>query len=267
MVEYFFHWKKSAQAIKWSQRKKSKKKKDKLRALAKLRYGAAEKKSSLSLSSSFSGTANDIFGAGGDGTVDSDDVSDYHNSYCEMCFTCGQLLCCDGCERAYHLSCVTPPLKEVPQEDWYCPICQSLLDSKQIQRHQNGNWMAKPMTFTMSQEKVSKLKVHQSDNEEEDIENSPRTERTMSLESIEDDYVQDELEDQVETNGIDSSSKKDSKIPPPPSPPSFTTKKNKCEENTEHVSMSFQSVKKNRKRHRKIEAPRHIPQSVLPSKE
>lgn len=58
---------------------------------------------------------------------DSDAPSDYHNEYCDLCFTGGQLLCCDGCCRAFHFSCVTPPIKDVPKDDWFCTQCRALL--------------------------------------------------------------------------------------------------------------------------------------------
>ncbi|KAG7379370.1 hypothetical protein PHYPSEUDO_008690 [Phytophthora pseudosyringae] len=48
----------------------------------------------------------------------------YHNELCELCATGGNLLCCDGCARAYHISCAQPPITKVPDEDWYCLHCQ-----------------------------------------------------------------------------------------------------------------------------------------------
>jgi hypothetical protein len=30
---------------------------------------------------------------------------------------------CDGCDDAYHTGCMRPPLDEVPQTQWYCPMC------------------------------------------------------------------------------------------------------------------------------------------------
>ena len=45
----------------------------------------------------------------------------------EECFICkdgGDLLLCDGdCQKAFHLSCLNPPLQEVPEGDWFCPAC------------------------------------------------------------------------------------------------------------------------------------------------
>ena len=34
------------------------------------------------------------------------------------------LLLCDGCDAPYHMSCVKPPLLEVPDGDWFCAVCE-----------------------------------------------------------------------------------------------------------------------------------------------
>ncbi|XP_064480743.1 PHD and RING finger domain-containing protein 1-like isoform X2 [Ornithodoros turicata] len=47
-------------------------------------------------------------------------------TYCEVCGACDRedrLLLCDGCDLGYHCECLTPPLEEVPIEEWYCPEC------------------------------------------------------------------------------------------------------------------------------------------------
>lgn len=33
---------------------------------------------------------------------------------------------CDRCDRGWHLYCLSPPLKEPPKGQWYCPTCQEL---------------------------------------------------------------------------------------------------------------------------------------------
>lgn len=43
--------------------------------------------------------------------------------HCVVCTDGGDLLICDGCSATYHLECLTPPLKEVPEESWFCPKC------------------------------------------------------------------------------------------------------------------------------------------------
>lgn len=45
------------------------------------------------------------------------------------CLICGnhnkpsETLLCDNCDNPYHMSCLSPPISEVPQGSWYCPKC------------------------------------------------------------------------------------------------------------------------------------------------
>lgn len=32
-------------------------------------------------------------------------------------------LVCDSCEEIFHVSCIKPPVKEIPHKDWYCASC------------------------------------------------------------------------------------------------------------------------------------------------
>ena len=46
---------------------------------------------------------------------------------CELCQSptlADPMLLCDTCNRGYHISCLTPPLTQVPPGDWHCPVCQ-----------------------------------------------------------------------------------------------------------------------------------------------
>ncbi|OQV20057.1 Nucleosome-remodeling factor subunit BPTF [Hypsibius exemplaris] len=55
-------------------------------------------------------------------------TSDYtiqHEEACRSCQRLGELICCEHCPATYHLECVTPPLKDVPEGEWVCPVCRS----------------------------------------------------------------------------------------------------------------------------------------------
>ncbi|KFO82127.1 Autoimmune regulator, partial [Cuculus canorus] len=42
---------------------------------------------------------------------------------CAVCGDGGELICCDGCPRAFHLACLVPPLPRVPSGMWRCASC------------------------------------------------------------------------------------------------------------------------------------------------
>lgn len=45
---------------------------------------------------------------------------------CQVCLSTGRaekLLLCDGCHVAIHVDCLSPPIAEVPEGDWYCADC------------------------------------------------------------------------------------------------------------------------------------------------
>ncbi|KAE9587971.1 putative histone acetyltransferase chromatin regulator PHD family [Lupinus albus] len=64
-------------------------------------------------------------------TTENDDL-------CTICQDGGDLLCCDGCPRAFHIDCV--PLPCIPSGTWYCKYCQN---NFQMDKHgeRNGNAM------------------------------------------------------------------------------------------------------------------------------
>lgn len=55
----------------------------------------------------------------------SDDEYSENNDFCHNCNRSGQLLCCDGCVKSFHFSCLEPPLDPAnpPEGEWYCPKC------------------------------------------------------------------------------------------------------------------------------------------------
>ncbi|XP_063162198.1 autoimmune regulator, partial [Candoia aspera] len=44
---------------------------------------------------------------------------------CAICRDGGELICCDGCPKAFHLGCLIPPLTEIPSGTWRCDSCSS----------------------------------------------------------------------------------------------------------------------------------------------
>jgi hypothetical protein len=72
-------------------------------------------------------------GKANDGRADDDDAADvdggggeevdHHDTECYVCQDGGDLICCDGCEKAYHSYCHRPKIWELPDGEWYCMIC------------------------------------------------------------------------------------------------------------------------------------------------
>jgi hypothetical protein len=54
-------------------------------------------------------------------------VEDRNQSQCTVCKrrTKALIICCDGCPLSFHLLCAEPPLKAVPEGDWFCRACES----------------------------------------------------------------------------------------------------------------------------------------------
>lgn len=50
-------------------------------------------------------------------------ASDQGLDACGICGDGGSLLICDGCEGEYHMTCLHPPLVEIPEGAWFCDTC------------------------------------------------------------------------------------------------------------------------------------------------
>jgi len=50
--------------------------------------------------------------------------------HCGLKHSSATTLICDECNHYWHMECLSPPLKAVPQGDWYCPNCA--LDPSEI---------------------------------------------------------------------------------------------------------------------------------------
>lgn len=67
-------------------------------------------------------------------------ASDIHMEFCRVCKVGGELLCCDSCPSAYHLFCLTPPLKQVPDGEWQCPRCSAPPLKGRVQKILHWRW-------------------------------------------------------------------------------------------------------------------------------
>lgn len=54
-------------------------------------------------------------------SLPSEPESDDNDNHCSYCRLGGELLCCDTCDRAFHLPCAQ--VVDVPDGDWSCPVC------------------------------------------------------------------------------------------------------------------------------------------------
>lgn len=76
----------------------------------------------------------------GDGDVGEDDDleddgwSDHNRWYCNICKDGGELLCCDRCPRAFHMSCLGMAGTAIPDTEWFCKMCAECLDRRRIKR-------------------------------------------------------------------------------------------------------------------------------------
>ena len=67
----------------------------------------------------------------GDDSSSCGEASDMHGNSrddepCAACGSCSSpklTLLCDGCPRAFHMSCLEPPISEVPNSEWFCAVC------------------------------------------------------------------------------------------------------------------------------------------------
>ncbi|XP_061669733.1 tripartite motif-containing protein 66 isoform X2 [Syngnathoides biaculeatus] len=58
--------------------------------------------------------------------AEEDDAQVESEDFCGVCLIGGDLLCCDGCPKVYHLSCHIPPLLSFPSGDWLCSLCRDV---------------------------------------------------------------------------------------------------------------------------------------------
>ncbi|KAK3004804.1 hypothetical protein RJ639_018430, partial [Escallonia herrerae] len=65
----------------------------------------------------------------------SSDEEDPEVEECRVCFKSGRavMIECDDCLCGFHLKCLKPPLKEVPEGDWTCGFCEARRSGKRVE--------------------------------------------------------------------------------------------------------------------------------------
>lgn len=56
--------------------------------------------------------------------------TDENDDLCSICYDAGDLLCCDGCPRAFHTECLFLPT--IPQGKWYCRYCEDMFQKEKF---------------------------------------------------------------------------------------------------------------------------------------
>ncbi|KAM4605265.1 autoimmune regulator [Polymixia lowei] len=69
---------------------------------------------------------------------------------CAVCKDGGELICCDVCPRAFHLTCHDPALTSIPSGTWRCQCCHGNLVKKEKARPPVQSLMAQPLQTNAS---------------------------------------------------------------------------------------------------------------------
>ena len=63
-------------------------------------------------------------------------TQDDNDDYCSSCGGNGELICCDGCTRSFHFSCVDPVLShDAMPVEWFCNVCRINRDPAHLPTH------------------------------------------------------------------------------------------------------------------------------------
>ncbi|XP_038047464.1 chromodomain-helicase-DNA-binding protein 4-like isoform X2 [Patiria miniata] len=74
-----------------------------------------------------------------------EEEQDEHMEFCRVCKDGGELLCCDQCPSSYHIFCLNPPLKEIPDGEWVCPRCSCEPPRGKVQKILTWRWTSPPV--------------------------------------------------------------------------------------------------------------------------
>jgi len=77
---------------------------------------------------------------------------------CRVCFSKRDrtsTILCDICDAEYHIGCLSPPLRNIPKDEWFCPTCVTVITNAQTD---GGGVTSNTSKKTKKSSKVSKGK-------------------------------------------------------------------------------------------------------------
>ncbi|XP_035677235.1 bromodomain adjacent to zinc finger domain protein 1A-like [Branchiostoma floridae] len=123
------------------------------------------------------------------------------NARCRMCRRKGdaeKMLLCDGCDRGHHMYCLKPPLKKVPEGDWYCHTCKPQMQKRAMpQTPRRRRTMDSDSESSDSEEESDEEAEDDSDSEEEESEEEEELEESDEEESEEESEEEEEEEEKA----------------------------------------------------------------------
>ncbi|XP_033108738.1 chromodomain-helicase-DNA-binding protein 5-like isoform X2 [Anneissia japonica] len=79
--------------------------------------------------------------------IQAEEEPDEHMEFCRVCHDGGELLCCDQCPLSYHIFCLNPPLKQIPDGEWLCPRCSCESPKGRVQKILTWRWTTPPVNM------------------------------------------------------------------------------------------------------------------------
>merc|ERR1719365_114827 len=138
------------------------------------------------------------------------------NTKCKICRRKqdpDKMLLCDGCDNAYHIYCLKPKLKSIPEGDWFCPECKpkERVRSPRKKVRKSFSFHEEEASDEEEDEKTSKKKnstknkkrVVESDEEEEEKKETPPKKKSGGRRKIieSEDEAESEDEEQPKAKG------------------------------------------------------------------
>ncbi|XP_022096369.1 bromodomain adjacent to zinc finger domain protein 1A-like [Acanthaster planci] len=129
------------------------------------------------------------------------------NARCRICRRKGdaeQMLLCDGCDRGLHMYCLKPPLKKVPQGEWYCKDCTPKERSPRKQRRTAMEKKKQEEEEEDEEEEDSSEEESSEEEEEEQASSDEEEEESEEEESEEEESEEEEEEEDMKEEDEDA---------------------------------------------------------------